>query len=55
MVRFGSTQISGLLLGETISDVGSGMGLDRSLWISGIGSVLPSQIALLKYLLLESI
>jgi len=55
MVRCESTQISGPLLGETISDIGSGMGLDRSVWISGIGSVLPGQITLLKYILLESI
>ena len=35
MVRFGSFWVSGLLSSEHISGVGSGMDMDRSVWISG--------------------
>jgi len=41
MVQFGSIRVSGSLSGEHISGVGSGMGLGRSVRISGPGSVLP--------------
>ena len=40
MVRFGSIRVLGALLGEHISDVGSNMGSGRSIWVSGLGSVL---------------
>lgn len=41
MVRFWSTRVSGLLSGEPISDVGSGMGLGHSVRVAGLGSILP--------------
>ena len=41
MVRVGSIWVSGPLSGEHISGVGSGMDPDRSVQISGLGSVLP--------------
>ena len=44
MVRFGSIRISGPLLGEHNSGVGSGMGPGHSVWVSGLGSVLPSLV-----------
>ena len=40
MVRVGSIWVSSSLLGEHISGVGSGMGLGRSVRVSGLGSVL---------------
>ena len=40
MVRFGSIRVSGPLSGEHISGVGSDMGLDRSVRILNLGSVL---------------
>ena len=41
MVRFGSIRVSGPLSGDHISGVGSGMDPDRSVRVSGLGSVLP--------------
>ena len=41
MVRFGSIRVSGPLSGEHILGVGSGMGPDCSVRVSGIESVLP--------------
>ena len=41
IVQFESIRVSGSLLDEPISDVGSGMGSDRSVRISGVESILP--------------
>ena len=43
-VWFGSIRVSGLLSGEHISGVGSGMGPGRSVRVSGLGSVLPGLV-----------
>ena len=42
MVGYGSTQVSGLLLSESISDVGSGTGPGHLVQLLDLGSVLPS-------------
>ena len=41
MVRFGSIPISGPVSGEHISGVGSSMSLGCSVWVLGLGLVLP--------------
>jgi len=41
---FGSIRVSGPLSGEHISGVGSGMGLGSSVWVAGLGSVLPGLV-----------
>ena len=42
MVRFRSIRVSSPLPGEPISNVGSDIGLSRSVWSSGLESILPS-------------
>ena len=48
MIRFGSTRVSGSILDELVSNVGSDMDLDHSVRISSLGLVLPGLLIFLK-------